>query len=147
MEIKEENINRFIFAMFNMMQGFKEGMEECSASSGGLSEKEFVLITTVGQKQSAKMSEIAEGLNAPLSTVTSLVDKLVERKYLERYNSSEDRRVVLVTLATLGKQTFNSFLTFKTDIAKKILSNFPESEQNILINYLEKIPPILQTKK
>lgn len=146
MSIKEENINRFIHAMFNMMHGMKKGVEDCYAQCGNLSEKEFIIINYVGQMQNIKMSDIADNLLAPLSTLTSIVDKLVQKKYLARYHSSEDRRVVLVTLASNGKETYNTFMAKKQEIAKKVLSHFKLQDQENLIHYLEKIPSILNEK-
>ena len=143
MSVKEENITRFIYAMFNMMHSFKKGVDQCSAACGDLSEKEFVIVNYIGQQQNAKMSEIAQNLSAPMSTITSIVDKLVENKYLNRFNSNDDRRVVLVTLASNGKETFDTFNSFKQDIAKRILTHFDEKDQENLIQYLEKIPAIL----
>ena len=145
--IKEEYINRFIYALFNLMNGMKKGMDNCCAMCGDISEKEFMLINYVGQKQSTKMSDLANSLSAPLSTVTSIVDKLVKKKFLDRYHSSDDRRVVFVTLASNGKQAFQTFIAQKQEIAKNVLSNFKTLDQENLIQYLEKIPIILSEKK
>jgi DNA-binding MarR family transcriptional regulator len=146
MTIKEENINRLINAIFNLMQGMKKGMEDCCVMCGNLSEKEFQTIYAVGQNQNVKMSDLSDKLSAPLSTLTSIVDKLVERNYLSRYHSNEDRRVVVVTLASNGKETYNTFMKQKQEMAKKILSQFKIQDQENLIQYLEKIPSILNEK-
>ena len=147
MAIKEENINRFIYAMFNFMSFMKKGVEDCCAQCGHLSEKEFILINYVGQKQHAKMSDVASNMSVPLSTLTSIVDKLVESKYLTRYHSNEDRRVVFITLGSSGKDTYKTFMTQKQEIARNVLSNFKVQEQEDLIKYLEKIPAIMEENK
>jgi len=144
--IKEDYINRFIYALFNLMNGLKKGMDNCCAMCGDLSEKEFMLINYVGQKQNMKMCELAVSLSAPFSTITSVVDKLVGKKYLDRYHSGDDRRVVLVTLASKGKQTFETFMAQKQEIAKKVLSHYKTLDQENLIQYLENIPLILNEK-
>jgi len=146
MALKKENVNRLIYAMFNLMLGLKKGVAHCCSMCGNLTEKELTIISYVGQKQNVKMSEIAENLDAPLSTLTSIVDKLVEKKYLLRYHSSEDRRVVLVTLAINGKETHSTFIAQKQDMARKILGEFKARDQESLIKYLEKIPSILNGK-
>ena len=142
--IKEEYINRFIYALFNLMNEMKKGMDNCCAMCGDLSEKEFMLINYVGQKQSMKMSDLAECLSAPLSTVTSIVDNLVEKKYLDRYHSSDDRRVVYVTLASYGKQIFQTFMAQAQEMAKTVLSHYKTTDQENLIRYLETISTILK---
>jgi DNA-binding MarR family transcriptional regulator len=146
MGTKVENINRLVHAMFNLMHRMKKGMEDCSLLCGNLSEKEFLIVNLVGQQQNVKMSDLSDNLSAPLSTLTSIVDKLVERKYLSRYHSNEDRRVVLVTLASNGKNTFDTFMSQKQEMAKKILSHFKLQDQENLIGYLEEIPSALNGK-
>jgi len=116
-------------------------MKECCAQCGDLNEKEFHIINYVGQHQNVKMSEIAESFPIPLSTLTTIVDKLVARKFLSRYHSDEDRRVVGVPLAKNGKNTFATFNTQKQEISKKILTRFSEEQQTDLLQLLEKIPP------
>ncbi|MFT7588615.1 MAG: DNA-binding MarR family transcriptional regulator [Limisphaerales bacterium] len=140
MEIKKDNLNRMGNAMFNLMYGMKKGVDDCSKICGNLSDKEFLIITFVGQMQNVKMSEIAEQLSAPLSTLTSIVDRLVEGKYLIRYHSTEDRRVVLVALGANGKTTCDRFVEKKRSMAEDILSNFNEADQEKLIGYLEQVP-------
>ncbi len=147
MAVKEEKINRFIYAMSNLIHEMKKGMDDCCMMHGNPSEKEFMLINYVGQKQNMKMSDLADSLSAPLSTVTSIVDKLVKKKYLDRYHSSDDRRVVYVTLASYGKQIFQTFIAHHRETAEKVLSHFKSLDQENLIRYLETIPIILSEKK
>ncbi len=139
MPVKNEHINRFIYAMFTLMQGMKKGVEDCCETFGNLSEKEFAIIHHVGQVQQARMSEVASAVSTPLSTVTSIVDRLVGNHYLVRYHSNEDRRVVFVTLGKAGKETFQAFLGQKHELAVKILSRFRVQEQQDLIRYLEQM--------
>lgn len=143
MGVKEENINKFIYAMINLMVSLKKGVEHCCAECGDLSEKELTIIIHVGDKQDVKMSDIADSLSTPLSTLTSIMDKLVVRNYLVRYPSNEDRRVIYVTLASKGKETYNTFLTLKKETANKVLMHFKPHEQDNLIKYLEKLPPLM----
>ncbi len=142
--VKEENINRLMSAMFTLMLGMKKGVEHCCTMCGNLTEKELTIISYVGQNQNVKMSDIAENIAAPLSTLTSIVDKLVNNKYLSRYHSSEDRRAVLVALASKGIETQNIFIAHKQEMANKILGEFSLRDQGMLIKFLEKIPVILK---
>jgi DNA-binding MarR family transcriptional regulator len=85
------------------------------------------------------MSEIAEFLKAPLSTLTSIADKLVANKFLVRYNSDEDRRVVKVALGKKGMESYKAFLTRKKANTKNVLSHFNEKEQTALISQINKL--------
>ena len=145
MEVTKDNINRFGDAVFNFIGGIKEGTDACCASFSDLNEREFHIINFIGRVKSAKMSEISDGLGAPLSTLTSIVDKLVEKKYLARYHSNEDRRVVLVVLATNGTVMFNTLQAKKEEMATKVLQNYTAEEQQTLIKFMEDMPKHLRT--
>ena len=109
-------------------------------------EKELLILNYLGQNKDAKMSELAEIMSAPFSTLTSVVDKLVEKKILCRYHSSEDRRVVLVCLDKNGKEIYDNFLQHKNKIAKTILNHFDEKDREQLIGYMERVPNALIEK-
>ncbi|MBL4625453.1 MAG: winged helix-turn-helix transcriptional regulator [Flavobacteriales bacterium] len=138
MEIKEEKKERFVYAMFGLMQMMKKRMGECCTKSGNIGDKEFIIINFVGKHHHVKMSDISENMSVPMSTLTSIVDRLVDRKYLTRYHSNEDRRVVLVTLGTKGKEAYETFMTQNQDLADAVLSEFNVSDQDKLIEFLQK---------
>jgi DNA-binding MarR family transcriptional regulator len=51
-----------------------------------------------------RMTTIANELKVTLPTATSLVDKLVEKNYVQRETQADDRRVVLCKLADGGQK-------------------------------------------
>lgn len=144
---KDGKIDEFISAMFSMASAIKNESEHCCMICGDVNEKELMILVFVGQNGSVKMSEIAENLQAPLSTLTSIVDKLVANKLLMRFNSEEDRRVVKVALADRGKEAFKVFLGQKQIMAKKVLGRFSEKEQTALVGYLTKLASAITSKK
>ena len=92
------------------------------------------------------MSDISENIEAPMSTLTSIVDKLVERKYLTRDHSAEDRRVINVSLSSNGKTAYKAIITKRKRIAEKILSQLNEKEQTIFISYLNLLTSSITSK-
>jgi DNA-binding MarR family transcriptional regulator len=135
---KEEKAG-FISALLGLAGAIKTESDVCGKLCGGLSEKELFILVFVGENRKVKMSEIAEGLAAPLSTLTSIVDKLVEKKYLSRDHSEEDRRVVKVSLAQNGKEAYKLLVDRKQHIAGKVLSRFSEKERGTLIEYVNRL--------
>ena len=139
MSAKDEKMNQFIAAMFSLTNAIENDFENCCKICGGINKKELMIVDFVGDNKSAKMSEIAEFLRAPLSTLTSIADKLVANKFLVRYNSDEDRRVVKVALGEKGLESYKAFLARKKTMTKKVLSHFSEKEQTALINQVNKL--------
>ena len=145
--MKDDKINQFTSAMFGLVSAIKSESEHCCQVCGGVNEKELMIIAFVGDNKSVKMSEIAENLKAPLSTLTSIADKLVANKFLTRYNSDEDRRVVKVALTEKGQESYKLFLSQKKVMAKKVLAQFNEKEHHTLINHINKLAASIKLQK
>ena len=126
--------------MVDLLGMMKECGDNCCERFGGMSHKEFSIINYVGQFHDVRMKDIAEHMNAPISTLTSIVDKLVEGNYLTRYHSAEDRRVVMVTLAKAGRGLFDLCVAKTGDLAAIVLSEYEEADQDVYIAFLERIP-------
>ena len=139
MSAKDDKIDQFISAMFSLTNAIESEFEHCCKICGELNKKELMIVAFVGDNKSAKMSEVADYLKAPLSTLTSIADKLVANKILVRYNSDEDRRVVKVALGEKGLASYKAFLTRKKSMTTKVLSHFKEKDQNSLINQINKL--------
>lgn len=133
------NAERFMFAIMNLNNAMKNESEHCCKICGDLNEKELIIIAFIGENRSVKMSAIADNIQAPLSTLTTIVDKLVTNKFLLRYNSNDDRRVVKVELDRKGKSSYKEFKNRKEIMAKKVLGHLSETEQEILIDNLTQL--------
>ena len=147
MPAKDDKIDQFISAMFNLTNAIESEFEHCCKICGDINKRELMIIVFVGDNKSAKMSEVADYLNAPLSTLTSIADKLVANKFLVRYNSDEDRRVVKVALGEKGLDSYKAFLTRKKTMTKKVLSHFHEKEQNTLIRQTNQLAEAIMSQK
>jgi len=147
MTVKEDIKDKFVTSMLRFVNAVKGESEVCSEICGGFNEKEMQVVVFIGQHTSVKMTEISENLNSPLSTLTSVVDKLVERKFLTRVHSDEDRRVVNVALTVKGKNSFKTFSERKDEMAEKILSQYNATEQANFIGYLGKMATTIESMK
>jgi len=65
---------------------------------------ELKCLRAVGMLGTPSMSELSQALRLQPSTVTGLVDAIVDRDLVERYDDAEDRRVVRVRLTEEGKR-------------------------------------------
>src|SRR5271169_2804433 len=144
MMVEAGNAEKFISVMFNLSNAIKSESEHCCKICGDLNEKELFIIAFIGENKSVKMSAIADYLQAPLSTLTTIVDKLVTNKFLVRYNSNDDRRIVKVELDRKGKTSYKEFKNRKEIMAKKVLGSLSEAEEEILIANLAQLVTSLQ---
>ncbi len=145
--VKEEIKDQFVTTMLRFVNAVKGESEVCCEVCGGFNEKELQVVVFVGQHTSVKMTDISENLNSPLSTLTSVVDKLVEKKFLTRVHSDEDRRVVNVALTVKGKNSFKTFVNRKGTVAEKVLSLYTRDEQVVFIGFLDKMSTTIESLK
>jgi len=66
----------------------------------------LMLLSAVGE---ARMSDLAHQLGISPSTLSSLVDRLVEANFVSRRDDARDRRSVLVSLTTGGTRLLDQF--------------------------------------
>lgn len=136
MKIKQETRNEFLSAMQKIFNAIKVHSDDCCELCGGINEKELFIIDYVGQNKNVKMSNIADNLDVPLSTLTTIVDKLVEKKYLSREHSGDDRRIINVMLGVGGKTAYEKVRTKKKRVAENVLSPFNEKDQETFIEQM-----------
>lgn len=84
------------------------------------------------------MSEFADFMDIPLSTATSVINRLVEKKQVVRQRSEEDRRIVRVHLTPAGQRLSQRMLDVHLEASKLLMEKLSRDEQQTLINLLRK---------
>lgn len=135
-EIAAEKIERFMDSLQGMFLKMQEIDNRCMEAAKDISKREFVLVVLVGKNGEMIMREIADHLSIPMSTATGIVDKLVEKDYLQRNHSSEDRRIVKVDLSSAGKEVFKLMNESMHVFCETTLCKFSDDEQEQFVSYL-----------
>jgi DNA-binding MarR family transcriptional regulator len=105
-----------------------------------ISEQEAHVLQSVGGAgRQLTMSEIATEIGLSLSSATSLVDKLEQRKWVRRDRSEADRRVIRVGLTAQGKKFYDLIETMVLELTTDVLSTLDETEQKQLLSLFRKI--------
>ena len=72
-----------------------------------LTNNDMHVIEAVGLGDGNNMSSIARKLNITVGSLTTAMNSLVNKRYVERHRSEEDRRVVLVKLTEKGVKAYH----------------------------------------
>jgi len=67
------------------------------------------LLHVVASEPEARMSSLAGRLGVSLSTLSGVVDRLVEHGFLERHEDPSDRRQVMIALTAEGRSVIERF--------------------------------------
>jgi DNA-binding MarR family transcriptional regulator len=117
-------------------------IEEYSIKKGvfsDLSITEIHTIEAVGLYGSKTMSEIAAELEITMGTLTTAVDKLIKKGYMERSRSNTDRRIVNVNLTKRGKLAYRIHEKFHLDMVEAVMDDFAAEEEEVLLTALRKL--------
>jgi DNA-binding MarR family transcriptional regulator len=117
-------------------------IEQKSLKSGifkDLSVNEIHTIEAVGMNKPKSMTQVASELYITLSTLTTSINHLVKKGYVERNRSQKDRRVVYIKLTQKGRLAYKIHQEFHSDMINATIKGITEEEKKILIKSLKKL--------
>jgi DNA-binding MarR family transcriptional regulator len=110
-----------------------------TAESGSYSVSEKSLLRLLGEKGPCNMSEISSHLGLALSSTTGVVDRLVERRVVERSRSESDRRTVRVVLTTRGRRIVDGFNADRIRLGRAMLERLEPNQRQTLLDIFHRI--------
>ena len=133
----EEILNRLLVQLFNDILHIEEKAMK-NTEFTDLSIKEIHTIEAIGTEGNRTMGEIAHDLRITVGTLTTAINRLIKKGYVERKRIEEDRRVVLVSLTESGKSVFLTHSVFHKEMIDEILENFQGEDLEVLNKILGK---------
>ena len=102
MKVDDAKINEYLTAIFNNVLIIEESSLRSSRFSD-VTIKEMHTIDVIGEKKGATPTDVARALMVTLGTVTTSLNNLERKGYIERVRSTKDRRVVHLYLTKKGR--------------------------------------------
>ena len=85
------------------------------------------------------MKEIANKIGKDKSTVTSLVNKLINLGYVEKEKCTKDKRVTYIGLTEKARDIEDSFNFISSQVKETAYNNFTEEEKKEFLRLLRKL--------
>ncbi|MDO4925382.1 MAG: MarR family transcriptional regulator [Turicibacter sp.] len=133
----EEILNRLLVQLFNDILHIEEKAMK-NTEFTDLSITEIHTIEAIGTEGNRTMGEIAHDLRITVGTLTTAINRLIKKGYVERKRIEEDRRVVLVSLTESGKAVFLTHSEFHKEMIDEILESFQGEDLEVLNKILRK---------
>lgn len=137
MERNGSVVNELLVKIFNEILQIEEKTLK-SGHFSDLSVREMHTIETIGKGQ-RMMSEVAQDLGITVGTLTTAINRLIKKGYVDRKRIEEDRRVVLVELTKKGKVAHRLHERFHNDMVKNMMDGLSDNEKDVLISSLENL--------
>ena len=109
--------------------------------SSELSETEFKLISLVAEAQEnnydLKLSEISEKLNVTRSAITQVTNKLVEKKYIEKYTLETNRKEIYLKIGEKAIEQYNIVMSKITTFFERLFNEIGQEGIENIERYIE----------
>ena len=92
------------------------------------------------------MTNIAKKLRITTGTLTTSIDRLVQKKYVVRDNDENDRRKVLIRLTPNALEVLKAHEKFHSKMIEALLEDMKIDEDEVLIKSLESIAEFFRSK-
>lgn len=140
-DTQRNTLNTFFVDTFNRILA----MEEQALTRGSLenlSVKELHIIEAVSilqRNRSNTMTEIADQVGITVGALTTAVNTLVRKEYLERRRSETDRRQVLISLTEKGMRAEMHHRIFHENMISNVEMLLTDEELDKLLSALKKL--------
>ena len=102
-----------------------------------LTNNDMHVIEAIGLGAGNNMSSIAKKLNITVGPLTTAVNNLVNKNYVERSRSEEDRRVVYVKLTEKGINAYHHHEDYHRQMTQAIIDKLDKEELPVLMKTLD----------
>ncbi len=129
--MKELESVKILEMVFDMIIGFTKMLPTLKEAEN-MKTMEFYIFMYVGMKSPKKMSELAEVFSIAKSNVTSLIDGMERKGYLDRVREGKDRRVVKVKLTEKGKRMFDLTVKNFVKVIENAMKEIPDEDLEVI---------------
>ncbi|WP_283675667.1 MarR family winged helix-turn-helix transcriptional regulator [Clostridium perfringens] len=144
MKESELVLNNILVKLFNNILRIEEFALK-SAPFNDLSITEMHTIEAIGIEKARTMSEVALDLKITVGTLTTAINKLIKKGYVNR-RIEEDRRVVMIELTEKGTLAYKVHEKFHEEMIDHVLEELGVGEEEVLISSLDKLDKFFQKK-
>lgn len=133
-----KKLDDILVSLFNSVLKMEENAIK-NSSKHNLSITEVHTLAAIGAGKAKTMTQVAARLKISVSTLTIAINKLVDKKYVNRFRIPEDRRIVKIELTEEGACAVREHEEFHRKMIEDVLSELNEKEQDILVQSLDNL--------
>uniref|UniRef100_UPI002F4033C5 MarR family winged helix-turn-helix transcriptional regulator n=1 Tax=Enterocloster clostridioformis TaxID=1531 RepID=UPI002F4033C5 len=133
-----ETLNEVLVSLFRDVNDIEQKAIVISEFSD-ITNNDMHVIDAIGIDRPKNMSSIARELSVTVGTLTISVNSLVKKGYVVRNRSSEDRRVVFISLSEKGVKAYYHHKKFHEQMIDSVVKELTEEELEALVKALTKL--------
>lgn len=138
---QERYLNKFFVHIFNQILALEE-QALSNVGANDLSVKELHVLEAVchlARGAQSTMTNVADALSIRVSSLTTAVNTLVRKGYLQREGDPGDRRIIRLRLTEKGEQANQLHSKFHRDMIQGVGERLNEGELEVLVQSLKSL--------
>ncbi|KZN94789.1 MAG: MarR family transcriptional regulator [Bacillaceae bacterium] len=137
----DELIERYIKVSFIVTKRAEE-LVKCEIDPDITNEQHY-LLRYIHQKERCTSTELANVFRVNKSAITAMINRLVEKGFVQRIRDEKDRRVIYLALTEKGSNLFASTEERVHKVVGSFITKFSEDEIESFIQTYEKLANVL----
>lgn len=137
-------INELLVEVFNHILSIEQ--QNLKARGVKLSMNEVHVLEAIVKTNEPTMSNIAHRLRVTVGTLTTAINRLVDKGYCERFSTEGDRRKVLISLTDKAREVLAIHEQFHEEMIDAVVEDMQLEENTVLIESLENIASYFKSK-
>lgn len=137
-------VNELLVELFNDILTTEKATLQ-SGSFSDLSVTEMHVIEAIGT-QSRTMTDVAEQLGITVGTLTTSINRLLNKKYVTRDRSKEDRRFVQIALTERGEAAYYVHQAFHQEMVDHMVEELSTEDYEVLVKSLKRLSGFFKEK-
>ncbi|MBO9478808.1 MarR family transcriptional regulator [Shimia sp. R11_0] len=126
-----------IFLLMNRAHAaMTRAVEQKTQALAGLSMPQLGVLALLSQKDGQAVSDMAQALSMRKSSLSGLIDRMVERGFVRRVRGAEDGRVVWIFLEPSARDLVRRVDPLVRTANARLLDSFTEAEQATIGRFL-----------
>src|SRR5699024_606378 len=113
-----------------------EGKVTDDVANRDMNMAEFTTLETLYNKGPQTVRQISNGVLIKFGSITYVIDKLVKKEYVERINSTEDRRVVYIHITKKGKKVMDAVFPQHKKAIERMFQDVSDYDKEMIIEVL-----------
>ncbi|HIX63253.1 MAG TPA: winged helix DNA-binding protein [Candidatus Mediterraneibacter colneyensis] len=131
----EETINDVLVNLFNEILKLEEDAI-ITEEYRDITNNDMHIIEAIGLTGENTMSVVARKLGITAGSLTTSVNALVNKKYVTRCRSDQDRRVVFLQLTEKGIRAYEHHREYHCQMTEAVIDKLDEAEISVLVKTL-----------
>lgn len=144
MDKTKKVINELLVEIFNHILAIEE--EQLKKAGINLSMNEVHTLEAIANSEEPTMSNIAKKLRITTGTLTTNINRLVNKKYVTRYVDPNDRRRIFLQLTDTSREALKTHDKFHNEMIESLFEDLPIEEDEVLLRSLENIAKYFKEK-